>query len=835
MPTDDTRNARFGGRKQPSGQVAAPRQSHICGQVLQLVLLFCLAMPSGGCGGCRDNANKPKTAEELEQQELERQRRLAEEAKKKPDYEFIRLSTLPNNITTIDSSFKPGHWTSATLEARANNFDFKGELTAEVVDKNGYPIELEGLPFTVETSRSLILPKGQKKFADLSFFSPPHVTSSRLRTQLLAGRYGRALMNELMVIQPLPAHQYYFVALTSSPDSYAFLRDMPSIAAPSNRLVERQSEAHYRVIVPRIQHRTPLPTGALQWTAIAYVLWDNLEPGKLTLDQQQALVDWLHWGGQLIVSGPETLDTLSGSFLSPYLPVEASGTRELTADDLSELSANWSHGERALEPKRPWSGIQWDVHPDARVLPNTGQLIVERTAGRGRIVVTGFDLAQRDIRDWPGFDELFNACLLRRPARRFEHSTDISQQVAVDWEKHRAYDPTLTTGLRFFTRDAAAGDPLAVSGNATNRGLREGMRTRNRGYQNPFSTQAAGDSFEPGPPAGPGVAAWSDDNVVAQKAREALQQAAGIVVPDASFVLSVLGIYVLVLAPLNWAVFSLLRRIEWAWIAVPVIAVSCAVVVVRLAQLDIGFARSRTEVAVVEVQGEYDRAHVTRYTALYTSLSTGYDLQFDDPMAMALPLASGQQMVRGQSSEQVHLRREAEVRMEDFEVGSNTTKMIHSEHMLDLGGPIRLARSGGRPRVVNDSQLTLQGAVVVGPGGAAWLGTLAPGATADVVYVANTGDLLFAEERKQAPQTAFVTQSQVLNLRNLIKLAEQQLEPGETRLVAWTDDELDGLSIDPPAKQNRRGDLIVAHLSYGDPRPPERDVNHPSIPATASR
>ena len=33
------------------------------------------------------------------------------------------------------------------------------------------------------------------------------------------------------------------------------------------------------------------------------------------------LVDWLHWGGQIIISGPKSLDLLRGkTFLGPYLP-----------------------------------------------------------------------------------------------------------------------------------------------------------------------------------------------------------------------------------------------------------------------------------------------------------------------------------------------------------------------------------------------------------------------------------------------------------------------------------------------------------------------------------
>src|SRR5207249_11087264 len=89
--------------------------------------------------------------------------------------------------------------------------------------------------------------------------------------------------------------------------------------------------------------------------------------------------------------------------------------------------------------------------------------------------------------------------------------------------------------------------------------------------------------------------------------------------------------------PLNWLVFWMIGKIEWAWIAAPLIAVVGAAAVIRLAQLDIGFARSRTEVAVLEIQGGYERAHLTRYTALYTSLSSSYTLAFDEPNALAAP------------------------------------------------------------------------------------------------------------------------------------------------------------------------------------------------------
>ena len=70
-----------------------------------------------------------------------------------------------------------------------------------------------------------------------------------------------------------------------------------------------------------------------------------------------------------------------------------------------------------------------------------------------------------------------------------------------------------------------------------------------------------------------GVAAWNDNGAASEAARHALTEAAGIQIPRGEFVLQVLGVYLLVLVPLNWLFFWLLGRVEWAWVAAPIIAV----------------------------------------------------------------------------------------------------------------------------------------------------------------------------------------------------------------------------------------------------------------------
>ena len=147
-----------------------------------------------------------------------------------------------------------------------------------------------------------------------------------------------------------------------------------------------------------------------------------------------------------------------------------------------------------------------------------------------------------------------------------------------------------------------------------------------------------------------GLGAWNDFSPVAQAARTALNNAAGIRVPERSFIIWVVVGYLCVLVPANWIVFRLLGRVEWAWFAAPLIAIACTVVVIQQAQLNIGFARSRNEIAVIEMQPGYSRAHVARYTALYTSLATRYEFRLDGPGGQILPFPDADSAEEANSS-----------------------------------------------------------------------------------------------------------------------------------------------------------------------------------------
>ena len=366
-------------------------------------LLLTLMAFLPGCGGCR--RTPLKTPEEIEKEELERKKE--EEERAKPDFEVkFLVSRPPSERPMIGYYAKPGHWTCVALEdAKTNHFDFVGELELSLIDGEGNPVTIGDTPFNLAECRDVALPKKQVKSLESVLFVPQVPSRSRsvsTRYCYNAGQGGRRVVEfppeRLMGF--MPSWQYHFVVLARTPEAYQYVQKLDSIRPPSS--LDNVTARYYRVTMLGTDRRPALPAHAIQWTSIACVLWDDASPGALDPAQQQAMLDWLHWGGQLILSGPDTLDTLGDSFLAPYLPALSAGACKLGSAELKELSAFSGKAIRPLLPARAWSGIRLQKHPQAEFVPGAGERLAERRVGRGRIVVSAFRLSERDFTDWPG-------------------------------------------------------------------------------------------------------------------------------------------------------------------------------------------------------------------------------------------------------------------------------------------------------------------------------------------------------------------------------------------------------------------------------------------------
>ena len=740
-------------------------------------------------------------------------------------------------------ALKPGHWTATFQPMQANFNDFIGSFSAELVDDNRQPVALEHSRFGLRVTRDVTLVKGQERDIEGELFWPQRTEATRLRALLEDRAAGAEVFLSQPKIERIPAYQYNIVVLAKEPERYAFLKVTNTVRAPWEEEFAESSRAHYQVALAKVGAKIPLPENPFTWTSVAYIVWDEVDPTRFSVAQQQALLDWLHWGGRLIVNGPDSLAALKGSFLGPFLPAEDGGPREFTTEDLVPLSAYW--GRRAsgtamppLRPSKPLSGIQLRPRKDSRELAGGAELFFSRNVGRGAITVSALQLSERDLINWPGFDGFLNGGLLQRPRRIFSVGPyGATQADWVDFHQRRL-DAHFTTPLRLFARDAQAKANTLPVTNAAN------------AQAGPFSVSADPTELTVDRPGG--MAAWDEFSPAVRTARELLLLAAGVQVPGAGFVMGCLAFYLLVLVPVNWLVFYTINRIEWAWIAVPILAILGTWVVVKQAQLDIGFVRAQTEVAILELQGAHERGVLSRFTAMYSSLATTYEIEFPDQQAaMVLPFPANDSDPTDWLSSAVFDESSAP-RLDGLTVASSATRLIHAEQILQLDGPLRLGTSSrGIQQVENRSQLALRDVAVIRRTFDAqgkpryegsWLGELKAGRSVVLGTRSLAWDpkqLPFAPERKTAALASLTPTMVVDPLLKLAFLFTDNHDPlsaqrEETRLVGVIDEAVPGMEIEPEASQRKGATVVIAHLAYGPLATPQPDVNSPADIVTST-
>lgn len=836
------------------------------------MLLALAALAAPGCS-CREETPAEQAAREAREAE-EAQRRREEELARQ-DWVLPLPTVQPGLLSAPSLSPKPGHWNGVTQPIRSgpnNQEDFDGELEIVVTDPNGDPIQLDRTPYRMVTKRPVVVARQSSKEIESWFYCPATGTPLRLRT-VVRERGGRELQEALTPIRALLDHQYHFVVLAKEPERYGFVDSLFSVSpnlptdadtTTASKGSTLAADKNYRVVALAATDTTttiPLPDNPLAWTTIAYVLWDEVDPESLRAEQREAILDWIAWGGQLLVSGPDSLDLLRGTFLEEAMPARGAGAREFTNDDLDGFGAVWSATRGGAGPtvgEAPWTGVSLTLADGAAWLPGLEGLAAERRFGRGRVVVTGFQLTERGLINWrDGAENFFNNALLRRPPRRFVKDPFDQNRVIANWttEPRIVLDPLVNTKVRLFGRDLLE-DPTRLRINLRREGG-DPLTWTQPAANSPLAGNVSDGSFQQlvPPEVRGGAGAWSDDGLVAKAGRGALRRSAGVSIPGAGFVLGCLAAYLVLIAPVNWFFFHALGRVELAWVAAPVLALAGAWVVVQQAQLDIGFVRSRTELAVLETQPGVTRGVLTRYNALYTSLSTTYELEFGDGMAFAAPFPRFADNERGDGFDRLFTasyERQEKARLRDLAIASNSAEFVLSEEMLDLaehpvpgsslsGGIVLVNGERGTPRVMNRTEWPLRHvAAVQRPDGldgpavleGCWIGGLDPGEASSVAFarlIAPSGDEApFAEERRQADLESR-RDEEPLDLDPLLRLAfdAERFEPGERRVVAVIDQVLPGLTITPAASQRRGATVLVAHLRYGPLPQMGRDVNTP--------
>lgn len=861
----------------------SPHRPRRLARSVRVTLIGLLAVLAIANPGCRCTPETPQERAEREAREAEEERKRREEELARAPLRLPAATVLPAGEDDPTLTAKSGHWNEVAQPLVANTMDFDGSLSHVVTTKEGQPITAPRTPFAVRTERPLVVAKKSTKTSRAPVYFPPASGPQRVRTMVRDRASGAIRDDTPSPTRPLLDHQYQIVVLAKEPSRYAFLDGLTCVsgALPDTIDVSTLQQGastltparNYRVVAMNAEPgaATPprLPETPLAWTSIAYVFWDEIDPQALTPAQREAMLDWLHWGGQLIVNGPDSIDLLRGSFLEQLLPASGGDARQLTAEELQRFGQTWAASRGTpLGTESGWSAISLKLTKNARWIRGAGGLFCERRVGRGRIALSAVQLAEPALLTWSdGVESFYNNAMFRRPPRRFRRegaSGGNARAVAV-WAASNTIeiDPLRNSALRLFVRDTYA-DPTKLRAGIASDGVDDGATTggqRSARVVSEFRRLTA-------PPIRGGAAAWSDSSLAAGAARDALRRSSGVSVPDAGFVLGCLGAYLLVLVPLNWGFFYAVGKTELAWVAAPLIAIGAAVVVVQQAQLDIGFVRAQTEIAVLETQPGAPRGLLTRFNALYTSLSTSYDLEFDTATAVATPFArlteseaaqaqASQGSLLGDVVPTVNFERLEKARLRGLGVSSASTEFVRSEEMLDLaeysftsvdGGVVIGQSLSGVDRLENRTQWDLTDTALVrrrdGVDGPAelegcWIGELQAGATATISFTpvfGVSGGSAFAAERDNA-EIAEADDEAELDLEPLFTLAldPERFEPGELRCVARIEGTREGLTITPRASQRRGATLLVAHLGYGPLPPTQSDANSPASVAGRKR
>ncbi len=776
--------------------MGSPRHSR---QFLYFVLF--LAPFVVGCQGCRQDDDVAKT-------------------KKNEKVPTNAITAGPPKTYPRDASAgwdyaKPGHWTSVSQTWQANATDLRGELRFELKPNIAQGSVLFP-PFSLTSERPAALPKGAQKLLDSRVLIPFSNSNEKEPLQLLGSFTGREQSGSSNAALPklMAPHEYFFVVLSNRSEQLTTLRVHDWVSPPQGIFEEAgKSNYDYRVVFPVAEGNVYLPDTFFEWTSIAYLLWDDVAPEQLTLDQRLAIRDWLHWGGRIIINGPAAAASLEQSAeFADLLPMRSIRSEGIESSLLISLVDQWSvPSDRSkgtvigiLDDDSDRVGVVGQAAEDSYSVPQSQDLILNRSIGHGNICLSRFDMTASWLVKWDSVQSLYNNVFMQRPPRHYSEHNGSLLLGFNDFPEMKTKDARISSRLRIFARDATL------------------IRKKDKDLEKTESTPPnngwlnSRDRYTPGA----GVGFWSDHSDGAELALGQLREQAGISIPDIRFVFKSLLIYLLIVVPLNYLVFRLIGRVEWAWIAVPIIGLVGAAWIARAAQLDIGFARSQTEFNVLEIQPQYARGHLSRFVGIYNSLSTTYDFRFLSRDSVAAPVGVLDFNSKAPSATFRHSFEPSQVSLYGINVPSNQTTAIHAEQMIDLSGTVRWipdAESINRGELANGTKFALLDAVVVfrdseGKVRHDVVGTLEPGGKTQVRFVDGPGRVA-----GDLPMGADIVMSP-------LALGEDLLA-GEGRLIGRIEQPIAGIEVSPTVSQIQQQTIVIAHLVTAPLPLPQMDRN----------
>ncbi len=799
-----------------------------------LCLLMCQLV---GCRGCTQ-PNKPKeTAEEIEAK------------KKKQRLVGSELKAIPAPADLPGSIVKPGHWYQANQKLKANFSDESLTATLSVVNREKQKVPFAPGLASVDFVRNVSLAEKQEKNIQLKFFQPEvQVTGDELSKTPSAMKLlysqrgiGAPVLEEDFLCRVFAGYQYNIVTLNRDESRYLFWRALDCIIWPSKqRMTDERISPHRIIDIQEDDFATQFPNRLYAMTSISHVVINDSSVSILSTDQQEALQDWLYFGGTIVLNGPEAIGGIETSIMKDYAPVSKATNTTVTDAQIAALNETWTlkqiGGDRLqIAPAKPIPLLSGELAPGAQWVKYRGLndelksldgLVAEKLVGQGRVVMTMFPMSDNAFLRWPSYSSFVHNAILAKPHRDPTSGNEADTRFAGEFEGTEL-SPVHSTRLRIWARDLDESTSRKTP-NATNKEDEEPTYVSAETQVSKLKRSSFG--------------AWNPESSVLFNARKCLQESSGITVPKINTIIKLLLGYLIVLVPVNWLVFRLFGRVELAWAAAPFIALAGAFFVARSVQLDVGFSRSQTSYGFLEVHSDYPRGMLSTYTALYTSLSTNYKAVFDGDTGVVLPFASTSSSKRSKSSLtkiDYSFADDAGAGMQSVPVLSNTTGLFQAEEMVNFPGKLTAKFDGDMKAVEikNGLGFSINEAGIVGVDSngklvSGWIGNAEDGGFKRCELETRDRDNRWRKEWDNNP---------ILSRPNFIRAedgslwTDQELEDelylgpmleelskkyplakGEFIAIGWTNQSIGELVITPVAKQKKQRTVVLVHLSAGE-------------------
>ena len=229
----------------------------------------------------------------------------------------------------------------------------------------------------------------------------------------------------------------------------------------------------------------------------------------------------------------------------------------------------------------------------------------------------------------------------------------------------------------------------------------------------------------------PTIPRWSNRFWYGYNANQALGAISELGLPSIFYISCLMGIYVLIIGPLNYFVLSRLKRRELAWVTIPVLVIVFSFLAYGSGLFYRGTTPILNRLVVAQAWDGLDQAHAQALVGIYSPVRARYDLDSTEHF-LPQPFTSGSGDVQTNNNWTM------------VQEGSNT---ILPEIRVEIGGMQAVALEGGLPAlpishdlvltinrtnpvisgtIINNSDFALKDAILITPGNWERLGDLTP-------------------------------------------------------------------------------------------------------------